>query len=440
MNVTTENIENQQVVLTIEEDAAELDKALKRAVKRISNQVSIPGFRKGKAPRKIVERHVGKDALMEEAFGLLAPKAFDNALEQEKIVPVSRPKTEVVTLEEGKNVVFKVTMTPEPEVKLGQYKGLEIEKDKAEVSDEDVDKQVENLRNRQAKMVDAPEGAEVKNGDFTTLDFKGFVDGEAFDGGEGKDYPLQIGSNSFIPGFEDQLVGAKIGEEREVKVTFPEEYHAEDLAGKDAVFKCTIRSIKNRELPELDDEFAKKASTFQTLDELKKDIREKLQLNREREVENKYRADAIDAATDNAEVDIPPVMVDDRVTAMLQQMAMRLEQQGMNFEQYLKYAGTDVAKLREQYRETAQKNVKTDLVLDAVAKAENIKVEDQDLNAEVAVMAAAYGAKPEEVAKIIKEQGRIGDLASTVLHRKSAQFIIDNLAGANVQADEEKSE
>ena len=262
MNVTTENIENQQVVLTIEEDAAELDKALKRAVKRISNEVSIPGFRKGKAPRKIVERHVGKDALMEEAFGLLAPKAFDNALEQEKIVPVSRPKTEVVTLEEGKNVVFKVTVTPEPEVKLGQYKGLEIEKDKAEVSDEDVDKQVENLRNRQAKMVDAPEGAEVKNGDFTTLDFKGFVDGEAFDGGEGKDYPLQIGSNSFIPGFEDQLVGAKIGEEREVKVTFPEEYHAEDLAGKDAVFKCTIRSIKNRELPELDDEFAKKASTF----------------------------------------------------------------------------------------------------------------------------------------------------------------------------------
>ena len=243
MNVTTENIENQQVVLTIEEDAAELDKALKRAVKRISNQVSIPGFRKGKAPRKIVERHVGKDALMEEAFGLLAPKAFDNALEQEKIVPVSRPKTEVVTLEEGKNVVFKVTVTPEPEVKLGQYKGLEIEKDKAEVSDEDVDKQVENLRNRQAKMVDAPEGAEVKNGDFTTLDFKGFVDGEAFDGGEGKDYPLQIGSNSFIPGFEDQLVGAETGAHVEVNVTFPEDYGVEELNGKEARFDVTINGI-----------------------------------------------------------------------------------------------------------------------------------------------------------------------------------------------------
>ena len=263
---------------------------------------------------------------------------------------------------------------------------------------------------------------------ITTLDFKGFVDGEAFDGGEGKDYPLQIGSNSFIPGFEDQLVGAKIGEERDVNVKFPEEYHAKELAGKDATFKCTIRSIKTKELPAIDDELAKKVSKFETLDELKADIRKNLEENAERTAENDQKSAAIEMATNNITVDIPAVMIDNRVTAMIQEMAMRLEQQGMKLEQYLQYAGTDIAKLREQYRETAEKNVKTDLMLEEVAKAEDIKVEAKDLDEEVAAMAAAYGATPQQVQKIIKEQGRIGDLAASVLRKKTAQFIIDNIA------------
>ena len=421
MKVTVENGENQQVTLTIEVEAAEVNKAVDQACKRLANRVSIPGFRKGKAPRMIVERHVGKDAVLQEAFDIVAPKALSKAFDEQKIDPVTRPSVDIETLEEGKDLVFKATVTPRPEVKLGDYKGLNVPKNEVNITDEDVEKQLKTFQDRQGKLVDAPEGAEVKDGDFTTLDFKGFVDGEAFDGGEGKDYPLQIGSNSFIPGFEDQLVGAKIGEERDVNVKFPEEYHAKELAGKDATFKCTIRSIKTKELPAIDDELAKKVSKFETLDELKADIRKNLEENAERTAENDQKSAAIT-------VDIPAVMIDNRVTAMIQEMAMRLEQQGMKLEQYLQYAGTDIAKLREQYRETAEKNVKTDLMLEEVAKAEDIKVEAKDLDEEVAAMAAAYGATPQQVQKIIKEQGRIGDLAASVLRKKTAQFIIDNIA------------
>lgn len=428
MKVTVENGENQQVTLTIEVEAAEVSKAVERACKRLANRVNIPGFRKGKAPRMIVERHVGKDAVMQEAFDLVAPKAFGDALEEQKIDPVTRPNIDIVTLEEGKDLVFKATVTPRPEVKLGEYKGLKVEKAAVEIKDEDVEKQLKNFQDRQGKMVDAPEGAAVADGDFTTLDFEGFVDGEAFEGGKGTDYPLQIGSGSFIPGFEEQLIGAKIGEEKEVNVKFPEEYHAKELAGKDAMFKCTVRSIKQKELPAIDDELAKKVSTFETLDELKADIRKNLQENAERKAENDQKSAAIEQATNNITVDIPAVMIDNRVTSMIQEMAMRLEQQGMKLEQYLQYAGTDIAKIREDYRETAEKNVKTDLMLEEVAKAEEIKVEAKDLDAEVAAMAAAYGATPQQVQKIIKEQGRIGDLAASVLRKKTAQFIIDNIA------------
>ena len=428
MKVTVENGENQQVTLTIEVEAAEVNKAVDQACKRLANRVSIPGFRKGKAPRMIVERHVGKDAVLQEAFDIVAPKALSKAFDEQKIDPVTRPSVDIETLEEGKDLVFKATVTPRPEVKLGDYKGLNVPKNEVSITDEDVEKQLKTFQDRQGKLVDAPEGAEVKDGDFTTLDFKGFVDGEAFDGGEGKDYPLQIGSNSFIPGFEDQLVGAKIGEERDVNVKFPEEYHAKELAGKDATFKCTIRSIKTKELPAIDDELDKKVSKFETLDELKADIRKNLEENAERTAENDQKSAAIEMATNNITVDIPAVMIDNRVTAMIQEMAMRLEQQGMKLEQYLQYAGTDIAKLREQYRETAEKNVKTDLMLEEVAKAEDIKVEAKDLDEEVAAMAAAYGATPQQVQKIIKEQGRIGDLAASVLRKKTAQFIIDNIA------------
>lgn len=430
MKVSAEKIENQKVVLTIEVVAAELDKAEERACKRFASQVNIPGFRKGKAPRKIVEQHVGKQTVLQEAFDyFIAPEALAEALKDQKMEDiVTRPDIETVTLEEGKDVVFKATVVPRPEVKLGEYKGLKIAKDEVKVTDEDVDNQLKRMADHQAKMVEAPEGAAVEDGDFTTLDFKGFVDGEAFEGGEGKDYPLQIGSNSFIPGFETQLIDAKVGEEKDVNVKFPEEYHAKELAGKDATFKCTIRSIKHKELPAIDDAFAKAASKFETLDELKADIRKNLTENAERKAENDRKAEALETASKNITVDIPPVMVDNEVTRMLREMEMRLAQQGMQLEQYLQFAGTDIAKLREQYRETAEKNVRTGLMLEEVAKAENIKVEASDLDKEVEVMAAAYGATPKQVKKIIAEQGRLNDLAATVLRNKTMQFIFDNLA------------
>ena len=427
MKVTAEHGENREVTLTIEVEQEKLENATAGAAKRIAGRVNIPGFRKGKAPRKIVENFVGKEAILQEAFEAVAQKAFDEALKEQDMEPVTRPEIDIVTLEEGRNVVFTAKFTQRPEVTLGEYKGLKVEKPEASVSEEDIDRQIEGMRQHQGTLIDAPADAAVKKDDFITLDFDGFVDGVPFEGGKGEDYPLQIGSGSFIPGFEDQLIGAKVGEEREVNVTFPEDYHAENLKGKAALFKCTVRSIKSRELPEVNDEFAKKASKFDTLAELREDIRKNLQESAARRAENERRTKAIDMATDNCTMEIPPVMVENRITAMIQEMAMRLEQQGMSLEQYLQYAGLDMARIRDEYRETAEKNVRTDLMLEEVAKAEDIKVDGRDLDQEVYAMALSYGATPKQVQKIIKEQGRVSDLAATVLRKKTAQFIVDNI-------------
>lgn len=430
MNVTTEKIENHKVVLTIEVPAEELDKGIKAACKSLANRVNIPGFRKGKAPRRILEMNIGKEAILDEAFDRVAQKAFDEALKQENLDPVDRPQVDIVTLEEGKDVVFKATITPVPEVTLGEYKGLKVAKDAVEVKDEQVEEQVKNILNHHAKMVDAEEGATVANDDFITLDFKGEVDGVAFPGGEGKDYPLQIGSHSFIDTFEDQLVGLKVGEEKDVNVTFPEEYHAKDLAGKAAVFYCKINSIKHKEMPELTDEFVKETTSYENIEDMKAKLRENIEKNAQREADTKRRNEILKQATDNITVDIPEVMIENRVSNMIQELSVNLENQGMNLDAYLKYANMDIAKLREQYKESAAIAVKTDLMLDAVAKAEDIKVENADINAEIALLAATYGTTPQEVSKIIKKNHSIGNLVATVLHKKAANFIIDSAVEA----------
>lgn len=430
MNVTTEKIENHKVVLTIEVPAEELDKGIKAACKSLANRVNIPGFRKGKAPRRILEMNIGKEAILDEAFNRVAQKAFEEALKQENLDPVDRPQVDVVTLEEGKDVVFKATITPVPEVTLGEYKGLKVAKDAVEVKDEQVEEQVKNILNHHAKMVDAEEGATVANDDFITLDFKGEVDGVAFAGGKGKDYPLQIGSHSFIDTFEDQLVGLKVGEEKDVNVTFPEEYHAKDLAGKAAVFHCKINSIKHKEMPELTDEFVKASTSYESIEDMKAKLRENIEKNAQREADTKRRNEILKQATDNITVDIPEVMVENRVSNMIQELSVNLENQGMNLDAYLKYANMDMAKLREQYKESAAIAVKTDLMLDAVAKAEDIKVENADINAEIALLAATYGTTPQEVSKIIKKNHSIGNLVATVLHKKAANFIIDSAVEA----------
>ncbi len=430
MNVTTEKIENHKVVLTIEVPAEELDKGIKAACKSLANRVNIPGFRKGHAPRRILEMNIGKEAILDEAFNRVADKAFDEALKQENLDPVDRPKVDIVTLEEGKNVVFKATITPVPEVTLGEYKGLKVAKDAVEVTDEQVEEQVKNILNHHAKMVEAEVDAAVKNDDFITLDFKGEVDGVAFPGGEGKDYPLQIGSHSFIEGFEDQLVGLKAGEEKDVNVTFPEEYHAKDLAGKPAVFHCKVNSIKHKEMPELTDEFVKESTSYESIEDMKAKLRKNIEDNANREADTKRRNEILKQATDNITVDIPDVMIENRVTNMIQELSVNLENQGMNLDAYLQYAKLDMDKLRAQYKETAAVAVKTDLMLDAVAKAENIKVENNDINAEIALLAATYRTTPQEVSKIIKKNGSIGNLVATVLHKKAANFVIDSAVEA----------
>lgn len=427
MKVSAEKIENQQVVLTIEVEAAEVTKAENRAWKNIAGRVNIPGFRKGKAPKHIVERHVGKEYIMDEAFDLIYPKAFRDALEEQDMHPVTRPDVDVVTLESGKDLIFKATFTNRPEVTLGEYKGLKVEKKPVEITEEEVEKQIASFRDRQGKLVDVPAGTPVADGDFTTLDFKGFVDGDPFEGGEGMDYPLQIGSGSFISGFEEQLIGANIDEEKEIHVTFPEDYHAKELAGKPAVFKCTVRSIKHKELPPLDDELAKKVSKFETLEELRNDVRKNLQETAERTAENERKKKAIRMAADNITVDIPPVMIEDQVDYMVQQLSARLEQQGLTLENYLQFAGTDLSKIKEEYREEAEQEVRKELMLQEVAKAEGIKVEGGDLDQRVNTMAALYGTTAKQVRKIITEQGRFGDLATTVLFEKAEKFITDNM-------------
>ena len=430
MNVTTEKIENHKVVLTIEVPAEELDKAIKAACKSLANRVNIPGFRKGHAPRRILEMNIGKEAILDEAFDRVAQKAFDEALKQENLDPVDRPQVDIVTLEEGKNVEFKATITPVPEVTLGEYKGLKVAKDAVEVKDEQVEQQVNNILNHHAKMVDAEEGATVANDDFITLDFKGEVDGVAFAGGEGKDYPLQIGSHSFIDTFEEQLVGLKVGEEKDVNVTFPAEYHAEELAGKAAVFHCKVNSIKHKEMPELTDEFVKASTSYESIEDMKAKLRENIEKNAQREADTKRRNEILKLATDNITVDIPEVMVENRVSNMIQELSVNLENQGMNLDAYLNYAKMDMDKLREQYKESAAIAVKTDLMLDAVAKAEDIKVENADINAEIALLAATYGTTPQEVSKIIKKNHSIGNLVATVMHKKAANFIIDSAVEA----------
>ena len=424
MNVTAEK-KDQQVVLEVTVPAEDLAKAYDKAAKKVAQKVNIPGFRKGKAPLKVLERAVGKDYILQEAGEAIISETLPKALEEQNIDIVARPEIEDMKLELGQDVVYKAAVTPKPEVELGEYKGIQIEKFSTEVSDEDVQQQLVSMLDRQADMVEAEEGAAVENGNFITLDFKGTVDGVAFQGGESKEYPMEVGSNSFIPGFEEQLVGMKVGEEKDVNVTFPEEYHSEELKGKAAVFACKVNSIKKKVLPALDDEFAKKASTFQTLDELKADLRQKLEKSAASRAESNKREAALAKVCENAKVDIPAVMIENRVESMIQQMALNLESQGMKLEQYLQYAGMDITKLRENYKASAENNVKLDLVLEAVAKAEGVKVEAEDLDKEIEAMAVSYGATLAQVKKIIAEQGRLLDLTNTVLRRKTAQMLVE---------------
>lgn len=404
MNVTVERVEN-EATLKITAPAAEVNAGYKKAVQKIADQANIPGFRKGKAPRAIIEMHYGKEAVKQEAFEIVANKAYSEALNQEKLIPVSDPKVEESTFEEGKDMelTIKVTLKPEPE--LGEYKGLHVEKKEVEVTDEQVDAQIKDMMGRDAKMVVAEEGAVIEKGDFAIIDFAGTVDGEPFSGGEGKGYPLEVGSNSFIPGFEDQLVGLSKGDSTDVEVTFPEDYFVKDLAGKEAIFKVNIQDVKRKELPELNDEYVASKTEFKTVEDLRANYKERMQKAAEANAKAEYEHELIDLAVANAKFSVPEIMIEDKISQMVEEMKMSLESRKMSLDMYMQYTGLDMAKIRENQRPVAEENVKTDLVLDAIAKAEDIQVDMADVDAEIAAISAQHGASPEEVKKIIKGNG-----------------------------------
>lgn len=425
MNVTVERVGN-DATLKITLPAEEVNKGFKKAVAKIAGQVNIPGFRKGKAPRNIIEMHYGKEAVKQEAFELVANQCYTEALEQEKLIPVSDPKVEDSVFEENKDMELTIKVTLKPEVKLGDYKELHVEKEAVEVTDEAVEEQVQGLRSRHAKMVEAEEGAVIEKGDFAIIDFAGTVDGEPFSGGEGKGYPLEVGSNSFIPGFEDQLVGLKKGDSTDVDVTFPEEYFVKELAGKQAIFKVNVQDVKRKELPELTDEYVAANSDCKTVEELRASYKERMQKAAENNAQIAYEKALIDLAVANSEFEVPEIMIEDRVTQMIDEMRMSLEARKLTLEQYMQYSGIDMKQLRERQHDAAVENVKTDLVLDAIAKAENIQVSMEDVDSELSAIASQHGATLEDVKKIIKSNGTMGLLLANILRRKAAHVIIDS--------------
>ncbi|MEC1753706.1 MULTISPECIES: trigger factor [Bacillus] len=423
MSVKWEKQEGNEGVLTVEVDAETFKTALDDAFKKVVKQVSIPGFRKGKIPRGLFEQRFGVEALYQDALDILLPVEYPKAVEEAGIEPVDRPEIDVEKIEKGESLIFTAKVTVKPEVKLGEYKGLGIEKDDTAVTDEDVQNELKALQERQAELVVKEEGA-IEEGNTVVLDFEGFVDGEAFEGGKAENYSLEVGSGSFIPGFEDQLVGLEAGAEKDVEVTFPEEYHAEDLAGKPAVFKVKIHEIKAKELPELDDEFAKDIDEeVETLAELTEKTKKRLEEAKENEADAKLREELVLKASENAEIDVPQAMIDTELDRMLKEFEQRLQMQGMNLELYTQFSGQDEAALKEQMKEDAAKRVKSNLTLEAIAKAENLEVTDEEVDAELSKMAEAYNMPVENIKQAI---GSTDAMKEDLKVRKAIDFLVEN--------------
>lgn len=402
MSVQVEKLEKNMAKLTIEVPAEELEAALEKAYQKNKNRINIPGFRKGKAPRRMIEKMYGEGIFYEDAANSLIPDAYTKAVEECEEVIVSQPEISVVQIEKGKTFIFTAEVAVKPEVTLGDYKGLEVEKTEVSVSEEEIDKEVDRERENNSRMLDIDDRA-VENGDMIKLDFEGFVDGVAFEGGKGTDYPLTIGSGSFIPGFEEQLIGAKLGEETEVNVTFPEEYQAKDLAGKAAVFKCKVNEIKVKELPEADDEFAKDVSEFDTLAEYRDDIRAKLLERKTQEAKREKERKVLDKAVENASMEIPDAMVNEQVRRIADDFARRLQTQGLSMEQYMQFTGMTPDSYMEQVRPEALKRIKNSLVLEAIAKAEDIQISDEQVDEEIKKMAESYKMEPDKLKEMMGE-------------------------------------
>ena len=424
MSLQVERLEHNMAKLTIEVSAEELEGALQKAYQKQKGKISIPGFRKGKVPRQLVEKMYGPEIFYDDAANALIPEAYAKAYDESGLDIVSQPKIDVTQIEKGKAFIFTAEVAVKPEVTLGQYKGIEVDSFSTEVSAEEVEAKLAEEQNKNARTITV-EGRPVQDKDEVVLDFEGFVDGVAFEGGKGENYPLTIGSGSFIPGFEEQLIGVEPEQEVEVKVTFPEDYHAEDLKGKDAVFKCTVHEIKAKELPELDDEFASEVSEFDTLEEYKADVEKKLREEKESTGKRAQEDQAVNAIIANAEMNLPEAMIETEARQMLDNFAQRLQQQGLTFEQYMQFTGMTVDKMTEEMRPQAEKRIKTRLVLEAIVSAENIEVSDERLDEEVAKMAEAYGMEVDKLKEYMgdreKEQMKL-DMAV----QDAITFVVEN--------------
>lgn len=425
-----------QKIMEIEIPVEDLEQPIRLACKRLANKVNIPGFRKGKAPRSILENFLGINAILDEAADDLLPKAYVEGLKETGLEPVCQPDIEVVTLEDGQPMRFKATITVKPEIKLGDYKGLDITRRIIDISDEDVDAEIENQRQRMSKLVDAAEGAEAANGDTVVIDFKGLKDGVAFEGGTAEDYPLALGSGSFIPGFEEQLVGSHVGDEKNIDVTFPEDYGAKELAGQPVVFEIKVKGIKNKVLPELNQEFVEEVSeTAENLDQLREEFRAKMEQQSLAAADDTARNAALAKAVENCEVELPPVMIEQQMNGMIEDAKRQIGSQGMSYEQYLEYAGRTDEEFCEQYRKQAELIVKRELMLEAIIKAENLEVTDEDIDGQIREIAARYWMPEDKVKEILAEGGRMEDVKYDALMKKAVDLIFDNANLTNLHID-----
>lgn len=402
MSLQVEKLEHNMAKLTVEVAAEDVEKALQAAYLKQRKQINIPGFRKGKVPRQMIEKMYGPEVFYDEAANNMIPDTYAKAYDESELDIVSQPKIEVVQMEKGKPFIFTAEVATKPEVTLGDYKGLKVDKVSTRVTQKEVDEEIEKERERNARTIEVTDRA-VQDKDEVTLDFEGFVDGVAFEGGKGEDYPLTIGSGSFIPGFEEQLIGAEIDKEVEVNVTFPKEYHSEELAGKDATFKCTVHTIKAKELPELDDEFASEVSECETMDAYRAEVKKNIKERKERTGKEKKENQAVDQAIENAQMDIPEAMIEFQVRQMADDFARRIQQQGLTVEQYFQFTGMTAEKMMEEMRPQAEKSIKTRLVLEAIVKAENIEVSDERVEEELTKMAEAYQMEVEKLKEFMGE-------------------------------------
>ncbi len=402
MSLQVEKLEKNMAKLTVEVPAEELEKALQNAYLKQRKNINVPGFRKGKVPRQMIEKMYGPEIFYNDAADALLPEAYSKAYDEAGLDIVSQPEIDIVQMEKGKPFIFTATVATKPEVTLGEYKGIKVEKFVVEVTDEEVEAKLVEEQQKNARTINVEDRA-VADGDEVVLDFEGFVNGVAFEGGKGENYPLTIGSGAFIPGFEEQLVGAELEKEVEVNVTFPAEYHAPDLASKEAVFKCTVHEIKVKEVPELDDEFASEVSEFDTLEEYKEDIKAKLVEQKQAAAERAKEDYVVEKAAENATMDIPEAMIDTQANQMLQEFAQRMQQQGLSMEQYFEFTGMTADKMLEDVRPQAVKRIQTRLVLEAIAKAENIVISDEKFDEEIAKMAEMYKMEADKLKSFMGE-------------------------------------